>query len=207
MPTGQAGHLYKQKLEFDNMNNNEDQIRIEAIGEQLRAKISSKFQTSTFLAGLSFAVISLQLSILWQGNQIPILLQFSIPIMLTAVMLYVVAIIKLDGLTMPKRFWKEAATENDLTVSRHGYLQDEDLWELRKRMIFYWTNFTIIAIYLTILATLLMIVPLQKVDFSLVIVQKTFFNLCISTIILIVYFAILYFRSRRLFKPLLRPFD
>jgi len=33
------------------------QARIEAIGDQLRAKISSKFQTSTFLVGFGFTVL------------------------------------------------------------------------------------------------------------------------------------------------------
>ena len=44
--------------------NDEEQERIEAIGEQLRAKINSKFQTSTFLAGFAFTILGIQISAL-----------------------------------------------------------------------------------------------------------------------------------------------
>jgi len=45
----------------ENIDPKELQARIEAFGDQLRAKISSKFQTSTFLAGLSFAILGIQI--------------------------------------------------------------------------------------------------------------------------------------------------
>jgi hypothetical protein len=47
------------------MPTDESQERIEAIGDQLRAKISSKFQTSTFLAGFGLAVLTHSKS--WKG--------------------------------------------------------------------------------------------------------------------------------------------
>ena len=62
------------------MPTDESQERIEAIGDQLRAKISSKFQTSTFLAGFGLAVLTLQLSTFWQAQRFPCLLPVSISI-------------------------------------------------------------------------------------------------------------------------------
>jgi hypothetical protein len=71
--------------------NDEEQDRLEALGEQLRAKISSKFQTSTFLAGFALAVLGVQISAIvqWPGDAIPIQLFVSISLLLAAfVLLY-----------------------------------------------------------------------------------------------------------------------
>ena len=86
-----------------NVSTDEPQARIEAIGDQLRAKISSKFQTSTFLAGFGFAVLTVQLSTFWQSPKFPYLLPTSISFMIASLFLYIAAVIKLDELTMPKR--------------------------------------------------------------------------------------------------------
>ena len=82
------------------------QTRIEDIGKQLRAKIRSKFQASTFLAGFSFTLLGFQITRLWQPVEIPRLLPVSVALMLLAISLYISAIMKLDELTMPKRFWE-----------------------------------------------------------------------------------------------------
>lgn len=88
------------------MSEKEQQELIEKVGEQLRAKIASKFQTSSFLAGLAVAVLGVQLATLTDGAKPP-LFAFSIALMFAAIVIYVAALIKLDELTMPKRFWTE----------------------------------------------------------------------------------------------------
>jgi hypothetical protein len=91
----------------------EPRARIEAIGEQLRSKISSKFQTSTFLAGFGFTVLTVQVSTFWQSPRFPYLLPTSISILVVSIVIYIAAVVKLDGLTMPKRFWKEDRSKKD----------------------------------------------------------------------------------------------
>jgi NhaP-type Na+/H+ or K+/H+ antiporter len=75
---------------------NEYQARIETIGEQLRTKINSKFQTSTFLAGFAFTILGLQISLLRQSAKVPRLLFVSVSLMAVAIILFIKAILKLD---------------------------------------------------------------------------------------------------------------
>ena len=136
--------------------------RIEAIGDQLRAKIASKFTASTFFAGFGLTILSSQVFTLWQATSLPALFPVAVGFVAAAVVLFVDAILQLDVLTMPKRFWDEDA--NAATTgqsSRDGYLLDEDLWQLRKHMIFYWTRLTLVATWLTGIAALLMLVPFK----------------------------------------------
>ena len=141
--------------------NDEAQERVEVIGEQLRAKINSKFQTSTFLAGFAFTVLGIQISALWQwqSQQIPLLLFISISLLVTATILYINAVVRLDELTMPKRFWDEAPDVQEAKPSRLGYLTDDDLWALKERMVFYWVRLTLLATYLTASSLFLMLLP------------------------------------------------
>jgi hypothetical protein len=115
----------------ENASLDEFPTRIEAIGEQLQAKIRSEFQTSTFLAGFAITLLGAQIARLWQTEGIPQWPPVSIPLMLIAVFLYVYAIIKLDNLTMPKLF--REATNDDRTSrdARLGYLGADDLWRLK----------------------------------------------------------------------------
>ena len=84
-----------------------EKLRAEATGDQLRQKISNEFQTSTFLAGFSATILSIEITFLWQQTYRPGLLPLSIAVLIAAVIIYVAAIVKLDELTMPKRFSEE----------------------------------------------------------------------------------------------------
>lgn len=139
----------------------EEQKRIEAIGEQLRAKINSKFQTSTFLAGFAFTVLGIQISALWQWQapKIPLLLFISISLLVTATILYISAVVRLDELTMPKRFWDEDINIRETKSRELAYLTSDDLWALKDRMVFYWVRLTLMATFLTAVSLLLMLLP------------------------------------------------
>lgn len=143
--------------------NDEEQDRLEALGEQLRAKISSKFQTSTFLAGFALAVLGVQISAIvqWQGQTIPVLLFVSISLLLAAVVLFIGAIVRLDELTMPKLFWKVDPNHSEPKQAHLGYLVSDDLTALKERMVFYWTHLTLYATYVTAFALALMLLPLS----------------------------------------------
>jgi hypothetical protein len=185
--------------------------RIEAIGEQLQAKIRSKFQASTFLGGFAFTLLGTQISRLWQPTEIPQLLPVSIPVMFVAVGLYIRAIVKLDELTMPKRFWEEG--DGVLGIPRLGYLSDQDLWELRKRMIFYWQRLTIGATILTVVSLFLMLLPLPSREFSVesgdrvALLSETFAYTLIFLCLMIAYLVGMHREERRKFETLLRPRD
>lgn len=136
--------------------------RIEAIGDQLRAKITSKFTASTFLAGFALTILSGQVFMLWQSSVLPLLLPLAVFAVAAAVVLFVDAIVRLDELTMPKRFWGESnGAEETGHSSREAYLLDNDLWDLQKHMIFYWTRLTLVATWMTGFAVLAMLVPFK----------------------------------------------
>jgi MFS family permease len=139
--------------------------RVEVIGDQLRAKITSKFTASTFLAGFALTILSGQVFMLWQSAVLPWLFPLAVGIVAAAVVLFVAAVLRLDQLTMPKRFWDESKDANDTGhSSRAGYLLDEDLWELRKHMIFYWQRLTLVATVMTGSAVLIMLFPIQPLS-------------------------------------------
>jgi hypothetical protein len=152
----------------------ESQDRIEAIGNQLREKIRSKFQSSTFLAGFSFTVLSVEISMLWSATEIPRLLPLSIPLILAAICLFVTAALKLDILTMPKRFWKEDPGETGSEASRLAYLADQNLWQIQRRMIFHWTWLTVVATFVTAVSLVLVLLPIDSVQRSNSVVKETF---------------------------------
>lgn len=152
----------------------ESQDRIETIGNQLRDKIRSKFQSSTFLAGFSFTVLSVEISMLWTAQKVPRLLPLSIPLMLAAICLFVASALMLDALTMPKRFWEEDPNRTDKEASQLAYLTDDDLWQIQRRMIFYWTWLTVLATFVTAVSLVLVLLPFDSVVRSDSLVKETF---------------------------------
>jgi hypothetical protein len=137
----------------------EQQELFEKVGEQLRAKILSKFQTSAFLAMLAVSVLGVQLSTLSDDKARPPLFWISIALMFGALLVYIAALIKLDELTMPKRFWKPDSKRPRAEDFLFVLLEDQDLWELQRRMIFYWYTLTLTATAVTGLALFLLLVP------------------------------------------------
>jgi hypothetical protein len=136
---------------------------IEQTGDQLHAKITSKFQTSSFLAGFAVAVLGVLLAMLSNTSR-PRLFSLSIALLFAAVLVYVAALIKLDELTMPKRFWSKPPSKHpvppkDLKNYELVRLDDDDLFELRRRMVFYWYGLTITATGMTGAALVLLLVP------------------------------------------------
>jgi hypothetical protein len=87
--------------------------RVEAIGDQLRAKITSKFTASTFLAGFALTILSGQVFTIWQSTVLPFLFPLAVGIVTAAVVLLVDAVLRLDEITMPKRLWDESQDAGD----------------------------------------------------------------------------------------------
>lgn len=135
----------------------ERQAQIEAIGNQLRAKILSKVQTTTFLGGLTVAGLAAQMSNPGVSARPP-LFAVSVGLMLGAVVLYVAGLIKLDELTMPKRFWEEDPHQ-EAGDYMFVLLTDDDLWVIRNRMVFYWNRLTLTATAAAGLALFLLLIP------------------------------------------------
>ena len=194
------------------MRSDESKTRTEAIGDQLRAKISSKFQASTFLGGFAFTVLTIQLSISWQSKIVPFFLPACISLMVVSLGLYGAAVVKLDGLTLPKRFWTEDPNHHCRSAAQLAYLKDEDLWQLKDRMVFYWQFLTLAATALMAISLSLMLLPVSPRQFSEGLVEDTFLWVVILLISMGVYFVVLYLvvrhRKRKgCWNPLLRPHD
>jgi small basic protein len=184
-----------------------EQNQIEAIGGQLRAKISSKFTASTFLAGFALAVLSTQISTLWQASNLPVLLPVAMSFVVGSFVLFVAAIIRLDELTMPKRFWPEGATAVALPVPLGGsYLTDNDLWELHNRMIFYWYRCTLVATVATAVGIVAMLVPLSTAALSTV-RGWTFASTLAGLLIAFGHLEWVRRHAKQKFNPLIRPLD
>lgn len=111
--------------------------------------------------------------------------------MLVSVVIYIVAVVKLDELTMPKRFWKEDPGRQKTDSAKLAYLTDDDLWELQKRMVFYWQALTIVATSLAAFSLMLMLLPLRPRGLSGNIIRETFLWAVSFLILLSIYFAIL----------------
>ncbi|HSB11012.1 MAG TPA: hypothetical protein VLM38_16105, partial [Blastocatellia bacterium] len=173
----------------------------------------SKFTASTFLAGFGLTIVSGQVFTIWQSSELPLLFPLTVGIMAAAIVLFVKAVVRLDELTMPKRFWEEsAAAANTGHSSRKGYLLDDDLWELRKHMIFYWTRLTIVATWLTGISVLAMLVPYKPLAAKQI--RLAAFALALLGAILgIAYCTIVIAVAERAtdetkrLKPLMRQFD
>jgi hypothetical protein len=151
--------------EKDQKPTEEERKRTDIIGERLQAKIRSKFQTSTFLAGFAFTLLGLEIGRLWQSEYIPYLIFVCIPLMLGAAVLYIYAVMKLDALTMPKAFWVEDESNRVLdpqVLCERSYSTPEELWHLKDEMVFYWTRLTIFATYLVAGSLLTMLIPFTR---------------------------------------------
>jgi hypothetical protein len=130
------------------------QERLEAIGDQLRAKIASKFAASTFLAGFAATILSGLVALLFETNGPPHLSK-ALGATLAATVLFVMGVIRFDELTMPKRFWpSRPGTSGDVVL-----LTMEDLWALHDRMVFFWRRLTLTGTALTGVAMMLVLVP------------------------------------------------
>jgi hypothetical protein len=79
--------------------------RTEEVSKELRDKIRSKFQVTTFLAGFGFTILNAQIGFLKRGDQ-AFLLPLSTAVLTAAILLFVSAVMLLDGLMMPKVFWR-----------------------------------------------------------------------------------------------------
>jgi hypothetical protein len=132
---------------------------LERYGDQLRAKISSKFSASTFLAGFAATILTTLLTSRWEGRQEGAF-QHTLALGLAAAasILFVHAIVRLDELSMPKRFWpgRENARNQAEDV---GLLTQEDLWVLHNRMVFFWRYLTLTATTLTGIGLLALALP------------------------------------------------
>jgi hypothetical protein len=139
-----------------------DQERAEAIGEQLRAKIASKFTASTFLGGFALTILAGQVFAIWQTSRLSLLFPQSVAVVVAAVILFFEAVVRLDELTMPKRFWPtNVDAEPAFGRSTWGLLTDGDLEALEEKMRFFWTRFTLVATCLTAVAVLMVLFPME----------------------------------------------
>ena len=177
---------------------------IEAYGDQLRAKIASKFSASTFLAGFAATILTaLVTAALGEGQQAaqyPVALAFSA----AASILFVQAVIRFDELSMPKRFWP---SRSDVPNSGEdvGLLALDDLWVLHDRMVFFWRYLTLAATALTGGGLFILILP--PLPFAIGYFHETRFGLVtVSTIAAFIYARQLDARAPHRDK-LVRPVD
>lgn len=172
------------------MNDNSDEPtpeRIEAIGDQLRAKISSKFTTSTFLAGFAFTFLASQVMSVWQQDELSSTTPLAIAFSTAAVLTFVAAAVTLDSLTMPKRFWPEnKALSGTRRYAREGWLTTEDLWTLYALMVYFWYLFTIVAAVLTAIAVAALLAPAKPAKAEIVRADS------VNAVIWAVVFVVLY---------------
>ena len=130
----------------------------ERYGDQLRAKISSKFSASTFLAGFAGSILSGLLSSLGSPTSPrPLYLPQVLSLTVAGTVLFVLAVIRLDELSMPKRFWP-SDPEASNRASDVGLLTDDDLWILKDRMVYYWRFLTLLGTSLTGVAFLVYLI-------------------------------------------------
>jgi hypothetical protein len=137
----------------------DEQERLEALGDQLRAKISSKFAASTFLAGFAATILAAVVSPLWQQDTVvsvyfPIAVGFAV----VGTGLFITGIIRFDELSMPKRFWP-SSPEIPNRTGDVGLLEMDDLRVLHDRMVFFWRCLTLVGTAVTGLALLILILP------------------------------------------------
>jgi hypothetical protein len=141
----------------------DEQERLEALGEQLRAKISSKFAASTFLAGFAATILAAVMSPLWQQDSVvSVCFPIAVGLAVAGTGLFVIGIIRFDELSMPKRFWPSSPERQNRTGDV-GLLEMTDLWALHDRMVFFWRFLTLFGTLLTGLALLVLIAPQSHV--------------------------------------------
>jgi hypothetical protein len=185
----------------------DEQDRLEQIGDQLRAKISSKFTACSCLAGIAVTVLSIQISLLWQSASLPCLLPFSIGGLAAAMLLFIVALLAFDALTMPKLFWSVGDRGHRVGPGHLGYLAPPDLDQLHAQMVYYWVWYAEFATCLLGLAVLTLLVP----SAATVELGKTrSASLCgavTGLVVAAIYVGAVKARARSRFPGLIRPVD
>jgi hypothetical protein len=132
---------------------------LEKYGDQLRAKISSKFSASTFLAGFAATILTTLVTDLWQQDaQMSLQYLLALGLASAATILFVHGIIRLDELSMPKRFWPSRPDVQN-RADDVGLLTQDDLWALHDRMVFFWRYLTLAATVLTGLGLFALVLP------------------------------------------------
>src|SRR6516164_1477097 len=148
--------------------------RTDAVGKELRDKIRSKIQVTTFLAGFGFAILNGQIGMLSRPEEIW-LLQLSVATLAAAVVIFLRSVLLLDGLMMPKMFWRRGATPNQHQLAKYGpqaqiqdfdppYLAPKDVWTAKRWMQFCWGSMTMVAALLTFISTAMAVVPYAPYD-------------------------------------------
>jgi hypothetical protein len=138
---------------------------LEKYGDQLRAKISSKFSASTFLAGFAATILTALLTTRWEQDQSALLHTLALGLATAASVLFVHAIIRLDELSMPKRFWPSHGDATNRTEDV-GLLTQDDLWVLHDRMVFFWRYLTMTATILTGVGLFALVLPWLEIPNS-----------------------------------------
>lgn len=93
------------------------------------------------------------------------------------------------------------------------HLSNEDLWEIRNSMIFYWKWLTMAATILTVISLFLMLLPLPPKDLSTgtgdrtILLRETFMYTIILLSLMVAYLAILYLQAQKRLNPPFRPRD
>jgi hypothetical protein len=183
-----------------------DQDRIETIGDQLRAKISSKFTAATFLAGFALTLLGGQVFMLWQAAELPRFFSPAAGVLSAALVLFVSSVIRLDELTMPKRFWRSDPGVVASTPPQYAFLTIDDLWALQHRMVFYWQRLTLTATGITTLSLALLLLPVPSCDAHSV--QKEVFWWVTGCVFLALLYGVwIRRRAERRYQPLMRPVD
>jgi hypothetical protein len=142
----------------------DEQERLEAIGDQLRAKISSKFAASTFLAGFAATILAAVVSPLWQQDSVvSVHFPIAVGLAVAGTGLFITSIVRFDELSMPKRFWPSDPQVHN-QAGDVGLLKMNDLWALHDRMVFFWRCLTLVGTALTGLALFVLIAPQAHID-------------------------------------------
>lgn len=134
------------------------QAQLESYGDQLRAKIASKFSASTFLAGSAATILTTLVTSFGGGQRLEVQTVLALCLATAASVLFVQAIIRLDELSMPKRFWPSRPDAQNRGEDV-GLLTQDDLWALHDRMVYFWRRLTLTAAALTGAGLVALLVP------------------------------------------------
>jgi hypothetical protein len=181
------------------------QERAEAIGDQLRAKIGGKVQSATFLAGFTISLLGIEITALWQSN-VPLSIPAALSILVFALVLFIRAILQLDGLTMPKRFWPEDPALPTDTGRSFAYLTDDNLWAIQKRMVFLWPRLVVVGLYISVISLLTMLVSISRPSSASVIAASLALSLA-GLIAAVIYVKLRVNEDKQGFEPLARGPD
>jgi len=113
--------------------------------------------------------------------------------------------IKLDGLTMPKSFWRERPYV--LGPGKQRLLNEDDLWQLHNQMIFWWFRLVIVGTALTAASLLAMLLPVELGEPLANLPGLTMWFAGGGILAAIVYLLVIFRIASRRFPPLGIPFD